>query len=283
MFLVGILLATIMMFSKVFDTLLNKKFVDNYDPIQHSINRIVIVIPILLIASLPNWMITSQALWMLLLYSLFDATNILFHQSSLKYLNPHTADALSKSKVVMVLIFSIALGISKINLPTIIGVLVFFTGLVFVVDYSKKGSEETKKSSILGIFLQVLSVFSRSVKPFIIKEVLVNNLASNETMVFLSMPIALILLMAIFRKKPSINRNNIKLYTIQGVFVALSMILMGYAVLYSNAVAVAVIESFSIIVLILISFILYKKKQSPKVILGVLLATIGAIIFVFVT
>lgn len=283
MFLVGILLATIMMISKVFDTLLNKKFVDNYDPIQHSINRIVIVIPILLIASLPNWMITSQALWMLLLYSLFDATNILFHQSSLKYLKPHTADAISKSKVVMVLIFSIALGISKINIQTIVGVLVFFTGLVLVVDYSKKGSETTKKSSILGIFLQVLSVFSRSVKPFIIKEVLVNNLASNETMVFLSMPIALIMLMAIFRKRPSINRNNIKLYTIQGVFVALSMILMGYAVLYSNAVAVAVIESFSIIVLILISFILYKKKQSPKVILGVMLATIGAIIFVFVT
>jgi len=278
MYLVGVGLAFLLTLTKVIDTLLNKKIVISGDPIKHSMNRIIIVMPILLVFALGNWHLEREAWWWILFYSLFECFNILFHQSSLKYLKAYTADVISKSKVIMVLIISIGLGVSSFNWYVVIGTFIFFFGLILILDRFK--SLEEKKSNFLGIVLQTLSVMCRSAKPFIIKMILMDQLASNEVVVFLSMPISLVIIWFVFRRKPSINKENFKLYIYQGFFVAASMLLMGYAVLYSSEITVSVIEAFSGGLLFIHSVVFLKEKSNIKRTVGVILSILGLILIV---
>ena len=280
MYIIGIILAIVMTLSKVIDTLINKKIVDRNDPIMHSMNRIIIVSPLLFFAALSDWYISSDAYLLLFLFALFECFNIVFHQSSLKYLRPYTADVISKSKVITVLIIAIALGITTPNIYTIGGSIVFFVGLILLIDRKNNSEGKEVKSEKLGIMLQTFSVLCRSAKPFILKYILLNELASNETIVFLSMPISLIILLVMFRRKPSINRENIKIYSIQSLFVAVSMILVGYAVLNSSEIAVSIIESFSVSILFITSWIIEKERQPLIKIAGVAISLIGMIILV---
>lgn len=278
MYTLGIVLAFIMTLSKVIDTIINKRIVETSDPVKHSMNRIIIVMPILMIFALSNWYISSKAILLIVLFGLVECFNIVFHQASLKYLKTYTADIISKSKVILVLVIAIGLGISDLNLFIIGGTFIFFFGVILIIDFAN--NLEEKRSNLLGIILQTLSVICRSAKPFIIKSILVDQLASNEVVVFLSMPISFIILWIVFRKKPSINKQNIKIYLYQAFFVATSMLLMGYAVYHSSEITVSIIEAFSGAILLLYSIFILKEKSTIKRFIGMTLTIIGLIVIV---
>ena len=284
MFIFGVLLAFIMTFAKVLDTLLNKKIMVDIDPKLHSLYRIIFVSPILLFAALLNWQLSYEAIILITIYSVFEAFNILFHQMSLSKVEPELVDLISKSKILTVLIFGVAFSLEKIELHSVIGSILFVAGIILMMDlnFRKKNEIKNNKIRLLGIFFQIVSVLCRTAKPFILKHILLNQYASNETVVFLSMPISFITIYLLFRPKIDFNqiKTKIKPYILQSILVAISMILMGYALLFSNVLTVSIIESFSVIILAVLSMIASKKLLKTNKLIGCVIGVIGIIIVI---
>ena len=97
-------------------------------------------------------------------------------------------------------------------------------------------------------------------------------------MAFLSMPIAFVVLLIIFRPKLNFREISVKKYSLQALVVALSMLASGWAISMSNTVIVNAIESFSVFFIMLISYVLYKKKYKVLSIIGLVLSTIGIVL-----
>ncbi|MBQ5648718.1 MAG: EamA family transporter, partial [Clostridia bacterium] len=104
------------------------------------------------------------------------------------------------------------------------------------------------------------------------------GLISNETMLFFSMVIALLILLAVLRPRIDVKNVPVKPYFAQAAMVAAGMILSGWAVIYANIVIVNAIESMSVFFVMLISAVLYKKKYTALSAIGCALSVIGIII-----
>ena len=271
MFYIGITFAVLCALSKALDALFNKDIMKNQSAGEHSVFRIIFVLPVLLIFALFNWNFQIDIIWWLLLYGVLESINILAHQLAIKKSNPFHVEIISKSKVIFTLIVSFVLVIDTLTLLKTIGIAVFMIGAVLSINRQNKDSKE--KTGPFAITMEIVSVLARTFKPFILKNCVNNNLISNETLTFLSMIVALIILGVIFRPKVDFKTLPCKKYLLQSTIVGLGMLFSGYAVIYSNTVIVNAIETTSVIFLMLITFFFYKKKYT-------LLSTIGAIISV---
>lgn len=276
MYFLGIFLGIITAIFKGIDTSMNKSLMGNTSAIEHSLYRIIFVTPVLFIAALLNWHMSGAALNWLLLYGMLEAFNILFHQMAIKSINVVHAEILSKSKSLMTYIVSIILIIESVSLKGSLGVLIFTIGMLITIDFKKLNAK--KFSTFRGYIYELISVFARTVKPFVLYKLLSDGLISNEVQAFISMPIAFVLIYLAFRPKLSFGSIDIKRYAMQAIVVGLSMITSGYAILYAGALITAMTENFSIFVVGLIAFLLYKDKIGKRVWIGGLIAILGVIL-----
>ena len=274
----GILLGLIIALLKAMDSIMNKSIMDNISPIHHSIYRIIFVSPILLIAALANWHIQLDKVWHLVLqYGVIEAVNILFHQKAIKVGNLVFIELLSRSKTIFALVLSFVLVIDTPSTLAVVGIIVFTIATYFTV--TKRVEAKTgEKTSHISLLYEMISVLSRVVKPFLIKGILTAELISSETIAFLSMPIALVCLMVVYRPKLNFKEINCKKYSLQALVVAAGMLIGVYAVKFANIVTVSAVENFSVFFVILFAVIVQKRKYPLTVFIGLGLAICGLIL-----
>ncbi len=273
---IGILFAVLCALSKAIDTLLNKNVMRNVSAANHAIYRIVFVTPVLLIAALLNWQLDWSCLPYVLLYGVLESINIFSHQLAVKKSNPLHIEIISKSKVIFTLIISFVLAIDRLSLWSTVGIAVFMVGTVLTINFQSKG--EGERTDMRGVGLETVSVLARTFKPFILKSSIQKGLISNETMAFLSMIVAGLVLLAVFRPRLNYKEISIPKYSAQAIVVGLGMLLSGWAITNANIVLVNAIESTTIIFIMLIGFIMYKKKYSALTIIGSLISVAGIVL-----
>ncbi len=271
----GLCFAVLCALSKAIDTLMNKSVMRHTSAKNHAIYRIIFVTPILLVAALFNWQFTAESIAYILVYGVLEAVNIFAHQLAVKKSNPLHIETISKSKIIFTLIVSFVLAIDTLTLWPSVGIAVFMIGAVLTINFQSKNDEKT---SIEGIALETVSVLARTFKPFMLKTCIKNGLISNETMAFLSMIVAAVVLLLVFRPKLSVKEISVKSYTLQALVVAAGMLLSGWAITRINIVIVNAIESTTILFIMLISFVLYKKRYALITVLGSLISVIGIVL-----
>ena len=275
MAVLGLLFALLDSLSKAIDTLINKKIMRTRSAEEHAVLRIMFVIPIFFIASLFNWRFEAGCIGFLLLYGALEAVNIFCHQLAVKSSNAVHVEMIAKSKVLLAMIVSFVLVIDTLSVGGVIGIVVFVAGAVLTINFQNKNDDRTGAK---GIFFEIVSVIARTFKPFILKTCVKRGLISNETMLFFSMVVALVLLFAVLRPRIDLKTVPVKAYTAQAAMVAAGMILSGWAVIYANIVIVNAIESMSVFFVMLISAVLYKKKYTALSAIGCALSVLGIVI-----
>jgi drug/metabolite transporter (DMT)-like permease len=275
MIALGLLFAVLCAASKAIDTLINKDVMKQQSAVNHAFYRIIFVTPILFIASLFHWHFSVEVIGFLVLYGILEAINIFCHQTAVKKSNALHIEIISKSKVIFTLIVSFVLVIDTLSFWNTIGIVVFMIGTVLTINVQNR--QDGEKTGCLGIVLELISVLARTFKPFILKYCIQNSYVSNETMSFLSMIVAFGALYVIFRPKLDFKEISVKKYFGQAVVVGLGMLLSGWAIMYANTVIVNAIESTSIIFVMLISFILMRKKYPILSVIGCIISVIGII------
>lgn len=275
MAVLGLLFALLDSLSKAIDTLINKKIMRTRSAEEHTVLRIMFVIPIFFIASLFNWRLEAGCIGFLLLYGALEAVNIFCHQLAVKSSNAVHVEMIAKSKVLLAMIVSFVLVIDTLSVGGVIGIMVFVAGAVLTINFQNKNDDRTGAK---GIFFEIVSVIARTFKPFILKTCVKRGLISNETMLFFSMVVALVLLCAVLRPRIDLKTVPVKAYTAQAAMVAAGMILSGWAVIYANIVIVNAIESMSVFFVMLISAVLYKKKYTALSAIGCALSVLGIVI-----
>ena len=256
--IVGIVFAVLCALSKAIDTLLNKSVMRNVSAANHAIYRIVFVTPVLLIAACLNWRLEIACLPYVLLYGVLESINIFTHQLAVKRSNPLHIEIISKSKVIFTLILSFVLVIDTLSFWSTIGIAVFMVGTVLTINFQSKGEDE--RTDMRGIGLEITSVLARTFKPFILKSCIQKGLTSNETMAFLSMIVAFFVLLAVFRPKLNYKEISVPKYSAQALIVGLGMLLSGWAITRANIVVVNAIESTTVVFIMAIGYLFYKKK-----------------------
>lgn len=275
--IVGILFAIGACVLSSIDTLINKDIMSNNSSKVHSILRILFVMPVLLIAALFDWHITPNAILWLCVYGVLEAINIFFHQTAIKVSNPLHIDLISKSKVLLVLIISFVLGIDSLSLLSSIFIVVFVIGTVLTINFQTEAETE-EKTGFLGIVFEIISVLARCFKPFILKYTITNDLISSSTLAFLSMPIALIILLIMFRPSINFKEINYKKYILQAVVVGVGMLFGVWSVEYGNAVISNTIAACTVVIIMLYELIFNHKKYKPLSYVGVTVALASIIL-----
>ena len=274
----GIILGLIIALLKAIDSIMNKSIMENTSPIHHSIYRIIFVSPILLIAALANWQIQLDKVWhFVLLYGVIEAVNILFHQKAIKAGNLVFIELLSRSKTIFALIVSFVFVIDTPSPLAVLGIVVFTIATYFTVT-NKVESQTGEKTSHISLVYEMISVLARVVKPFLIKGILTSELVSTETITFLSMPISLVCLLAVYRPELNFKQINCKRYSLQALVVAAGMLVGVYAVKHANIVTVSAVENFSVFYVILFAVLAQKRKYPLTVFIGLGLAICGLIL-----
>lgn len=211
----------------------------------------------------------------LLFYGVLEAVNILSHQLAVKRSNPLHIEIISKSKVVFALILSFVLCIDTLSLWNSLGIGIFMVGVVLTVNFQNR--QEGERTGKAGVLLEIVSVLARTFKPFVLKVAVQRSLISNETMAFLSMIVAFVLLFALFRPKLNFKEIPVRMYAGQAVVVALGMLLSGWAVILANTVVVNAIESTSVIFVMLIGFLFAHRKYRRLTVIGCIISVLGIV------
>lgn len=276
LYVLGIVFGIFVAITKGIDTSINKSLMGTTSAIEHSLYRIIFVTPVLFVAALFHWKISVSSIWWLFVYGLLETVNILAHQLAIKSLNSVHAEILSKAKSLTTYILSLILVVESVSVKGVMGILIFTVGMLVTIDF--KELDWKKFSSFKGYVFEIVSVLTRTAKPFILYKLLSEGSISNEVLAFLSMPISFVFIWIAFRPKLSFKAINVKGYIGQAVIVGLSMIASGYAILYAGAVVTSMIENLSIFVVCFISYLLLKKKTGFKVWIGATLAIIGVVL-----
>lgn len=266
LFYIGILLGLLTAILQGVDTYLNKDLMNNVTAYEHSAYRIIFVIPYFIIAALLNWNFNIDAIPYLLIFGLIESLNIVFHQLSIKSLNPVHNEMLSKSNVIFVYIFSIILVEESIKTSGIISIVLFALGMLMTIDFSN-----IKHMGLKGDIFELLSVILRAIKPFILREILLSGNISNEVLNLMSMIIAVIVILITFRPKLDFKGINIKLYSIQSLIVGSNMLALGYSVLYAGPILSSMLNSLSMFFVMILMYLFKHKKTNALTILGAII------------
>lgn len=275
LFGIGITFAVLCALAKAIDTLVNKDVMRNVSAANHTLYRIIFVLPVLFVAAIFNWQLKAECIPYVLVYGVLEAVNIFAHQLAVKKSNSLHIDMISKSKVVFTLILSFVLMVDTLSLLSTLGIAVFMIGTVMTINFQNKNDED--KTDFRGISLEIISVLARTFKPFILKHCIQKELISNETIAFVSMIIAFVLLFVAFRPKLDVKEISVKKYSLQAFIVAFGMLFSGWAITNANIVVVNAIESTTVVFIMLITYFMYKKKYKPIAIIGSLLSVAGIV------
>lgn len=271
----GILFALIASLLSSLDIFLSKHITTSVSPKIHAILRIIFVIPILGIVSIFNWKLTKNAFPFLIIYGLLEAINIVCHQIAIKKGNPFQIELISKSKILLVLIVSILIGIDQLSIMASLAIILFTCGTILTIN-----SSSNQTTNLFSLLFESVSVIARAFKPFMLKYCLVNEFISGETLAFLSMPIALLAILITIRKKDiqATSCIDIKNYIVLSIVISLGMLFGIWSIEYGNAVISNSISSLSVVFIIIISTLFFKRKYKVKTYIGSCIAVIGIVL-----
>lgn len=276
MFALGICLGLAVAALRAIDVFICKGLVEKKNAASHSFYCIVFCIPFLMAMSLAHWKLEMSALLPVLLYGSIETINIFFHQQAIKYLNPIHAEVLSKSKTLFVYIVSLILLVESVSVKGILGIILFMSGLLITIDFSSLNYQNF--SDMKGYIYEIVSVSARVVKPFVLKNLLLSDMISNEVLVLLSMIVSAILTLLVFRPELKLEKGEFKRYFFRAGLDSVSMILSGYAILLAGVLINSMVENLSIFIVAILSHFIYKKTIGHKIILGMFLVIAGLIL-----
>lgn len=272
----GIGLGIIVAILKAVDTLFSKSLAIDKSTQNHAFYCIVFTIPFLMCMALFNWNLKMTSFYLVVVYGLLEAVNIYCHQKAIKLLNPIHTELLSKSKTLMIYIVSIILLVESVTVEGIVAIILFMVGIFVSIDFSLM--DYRKFSNIKGYIFEIISVVMRTIKPFVLRRILITGEISNEVLVLLSMIIAGGLIFIFFRPEFNLKKNDIKNYLLRAGIDSVAMVLSGYAVLYAGALLTSMLENLSIFLVAIMSYFVYKKKVSLKIWIGIIFVTTSLIL-----
>ena len=275
--LYGIILGILVAILKGVDTIFNKSLSKDKTIELHSFYCILFTIPFLLCMSLCNWKLDIVSTPFLFMYSFFEMLNIYYHQKAIKILNPVHTEILSKSKIWFVYILSIFFLIESVSVSGFVTVILFVASVIIGIDFKNFNYKEF--SDIKGYIYEIISVVSRTIKPFILRTLLISGTISNEVLIFFSMIIASFWLFIVFKPKIVFDKTKFSKYLFRAGLDSVSMILSGYAIFFAGALVTSMTECFSIFVVAILSRFIFKQKIEFKMWLSITLAIISISLF----
>ena len=156
-------------------------------------------------------------------------------------------------------------------------VILFVASVIIGIDFKNFNYKEF--SDIKGYIYEIISVVSRTIKPFILRTLLISGTISNEVLIFFSMIIASFWLFIVFKPKIVFDKTKFSKYLFRAGLDSVSMILSGYAIFFAGALVTSMTECFSIFVVAILSRFIFKQKIEFKMWLSITLAIISISLF----
>ena len=135
-----------------------------------------------------------------------------------------------------------------------------------------------KYYAILSAFFAALTAILAKIG---IKGVSGNVATAVRTIVVLMIAWAIVLIGGQLKEVRELSKNNIIFLTLSGIATGLSWICYFKALETGDVSKVAPVDKLSIVIAMLLAFLILKETVEPKVILGGLLITIGAIVIIW--
>lgn len=277
--LLGLCIAFIVPAISAIVVFMNKKLTKRIGLAEHSICQIIFRIPFLLIASIATWKYTNELIPYVLIFGALEAIDIMVYLWSLKRLDATLFELLGMSNILIALFFGAVVGLEIIEDKVITGSIIFMSAILLAMNINIKDLKEIKNSKeFMAMLLRLGQVTVKTYKMFLIKDLIIKGIASNEVIILFSSIVQLSILMIIFRPKINLKETNYWNFTMQGILVMVSTVATGYAMITIGVVTLNVIKTSSTLMLILIYALIDKKLPTIRKSAGVVLGTVGLII-----
>ena len=218
--------------------------------------------------------------WIFLILSGFSTgAGWYYYYKALQSGNVNKVSPISKSSLVLTILFSFIFLQEGITACKIFGLIFIAAGTYFMVDY-KKSKNENKENNKWLIYA-LLSLLFSALTP-IFGKVGIENVESNlgsaiRTFVVVVAAWILLFIKKDFKELKNINKAEIKFIILSGITGGSSWLLYYKALQDGTTSAVAAIDKLSILVAVILSYFIFNEKMNRKTIFGLMLIFAGTI------
>lgn len=218
--------------------------------------------------------------WIFLILSGFSTgAGWYYYYKALQSGNVNKVSPISKSSLVLTILFSFIFLQEEITACKIFGLIFIAAGTYFMVDY-KKSKNENKENNKWLIYA-LLSLLFSALTP-IFGKVGIENVESNlgsaiRTFVVVVAAWILLFIKKDFKELKNINKAEIKFIILSGITGGSSWLLYYKALQDGTTSAVAAIDKLSILVAVILSYFIFNEKMNRKTIFGLMLIFAGTI------
>lgn len=218
--------------------------------------------------------------WIFLILSGFSTgAGWYYYYKALQSGNVNKVSPISKSSLVLTILFSFIFLHEEITACKIFGLIFIAAGTYFMVDY-KKSKNENKENNKWLIYA-LLSLLFSALTP-IFGKVGIENVESNlgsaiRTFVVVVAAWILLFIKKDFKELKNINKAEIKFIILSGITGGSSWLLYYKALQDGTTSAVAAIDKLSILVAVILSYFIFNEKMNRKTIFGLMLIFAGTI------
>lgn len=218
--------------------------------------------------------------WIFLILSGFSTgAGWYYYYKALQSGNVNKVSPISKSSLVLTILFSFIFLQEEITACKIFGLIFIAAGTYFMVDY-KKSKNENKENNKWLIYA-LLSLLFSALTP-IFGKVGIENVESNlgsaiRTFVVVVAAWIILFIKKDFKELKNINKAEIKFIILSGITGGSSWLLYYKALQDGTTSAVAAIDKLSILVAVILSYFIFDEKMNRKTIFGLMLIFAGTI------
>lgn len=218
--------------------------------------------------------------WIFLILSGFSTgAGWYYYYKALQSGNVNKVSPISKSSLVLTILFSFIFLQEEITACKIFGLIFIAAGTYFMVDY-KKSKNENKENNKWLIYA-LLSLLFSALTP-IFGKVGIENVESNlgsaiRTFVVVVAAWIILFIKKDFKELKNINKAEIKFIILSGITGGSSWLLYYKALQDGTTSAVAAIDKLSILVAVILSYFIFNEKMNRKTIFGLMLIFAGTI------
>lgn len=203
------------------------------------------------------------------------------YYKALHYGDVKNVSPISKSSLVLTIIFSFIFLKEEITLQKIIGLIIISLGMYYIIDYKKADNEEDSKSNNKWIIYAVVSLIFSSLTT-IFGKIGIDNVDSNlgsaiRTLVVVVAAWAMMFIKKDYKEIKNVNKSEIKYIILAGIAGGTSWLLYYKALQEGITSAVAAIDKLSVLVAVVLSYFIFNEKMNKKEALGLILILIGTI------
>ncbi len=218
--------------------------------------------------------------WIFLILSGFSTgAGWYYYYKALQSGNVNKVSPISKSSLVLTILFSFIFLQEEITACKIFGLIFIAAGTYFMVDYKK--SKNKNKENNKWLIYALLSLLFSALTP-IFGKVGIENVESNlgsaiRTFVVVVAAWILLFIKKDFKELKNINKAEIKFIILSGITGGSSWLLYYKALQDGTTSAVAAIDKLSILVAVILSYFIFNEKMNRKTIFGLMLIFAGTI------